>query len=183
MKKYIVVLILTLGTVNAQNVNWNLSDSKLGNNPDTETLNGMILKYVNDYRRVNGLGKMQHDNSAYPVIHKQVVFCYERLKLNHDRGYFDKNELVVDFKDHINKYLGSSYTHANENLGSVAHPSIEEYTYDEIAYFIFKNWKNSPSHNAAMLVSGHKKASVATIVIVNEGDSIDRIYSGIVMWH
>jgi hypothetical protein len=183
MKKLLFVFLFSASFAKAQTVNWSLTDVKLGNNPDIETLNGMILKYVNDYRKINGLDKMQYDDSAFPVINKQVIFCYERLKLNHDRGYIDKNELIVDFKDHVNKYLGSSYIHANENLGSVAHPNIEEYTYDEIAYFIFKGWKNSPSHNAAMLVSGHEKASVSTIIIVNEGDSVDRIYSGIVMWH
>jgi uncharacterized protein YkwD len=183
MKKFIILVLALVSVVNAQKINWDIVDEKLGYTPDIETLNGLIFKYVNDYRKVNGLDRLKYDDSAYPIIHKQVNYCYNRLKLSHDRNYLDENDLISDFHAHVNKYLGASYDIANENLGSVSHPNIEEYTYDELAYSIFNGWKTSSSHNAAMLVTKHEKASVASIIIINRGDSIDRIYSGIIIWH
>jgi uncharacterized protein YkwD len=183
MKIFIIVVLSLINFVNAQKIDWSIVDEKLGYNPDVETFNGIILKYVNDYRKVNGLRKLQYDNSAYHMIQKQVNHCYLKLKLSHERNYLDGVDLITDFHSHVKKYLGDTYDIANENLGSVYHQNIEEYTYDELAYFIFNAWKNSQSHNAAMLVKEHIKASVASIMVINEGDGMDRIYSGIVIWH
>lgn len=104
---------------------------------------------ISDYRRKNGLPAVQIDPKLSEMAEAQALAMARRNQLTHDpggRGFTKRLEAS-----------GFNAARAAENIGAGYHTLAEA----------FSGWRDSPSHNKNMLLSGATKIGIATAYAPN----------------
>jgi uncharacterized protein YkwD len=104
---------------------------------------------LSDYRRKNGLPPVEIDTRLVEMADAQAKAMAQRNQVTHDPGGRNFNKRL--------KASGFDAKTAAENVGAGYHTLAEA----------FSGWRDSPSHNKNMLLSGATKMGIATAYAPN----------------
>ncbi len=104
---------------------------------------------LSDYRRKNGLPAVEVDTRLVEMADAQAKAMAKRNQVTHDPGGRGFNKRL--------KASGFEAKSAAENVGAGYHTLAEA----------FSGWRDSPSHNKNMLLSGATKIGIATAYAPN----------------
>ncbi len=104
---------------------------------------------LSDYRKKNGLPPVEIDQRLVEMAEAQAKDMARRNQLTHDPGGRNFNKRLAA--------SGFNAQRAAENIGAGYHTLAEA----------FSGWRDSPSHNKNMLLSGATKMGIATAYAPN----------------
>lgn len=104
---------------------------------------------LSDYRRKNGLPAVEVDARLVEMAEAQAKAMAQRNQVTHDPGGRNFNKRL--------KASGFDARTASENVGAGYHTLAEA----------FSGWRDSPSHNKNILMSGATKMGIATAYAPN----------------
>jgi uncharacterized protein YkwD len=104
---------------------------------------------LSDYRRKNGLPPVEIDARLVEMAEAQAQAMAKRNQVTHDPGGKNFNRRLTA--------SGFNAKGAAENIGAGYHTLAEA----------FSGWRDSPSHNKNMLLSGATKMGIATAYVPN----------------
>lgn len=104
---------------------------------------------LSDYRRKNGLPPVEIDTRLVEMADAQAKAMAKRNQVTHDPGGRGFNKRL--------KASGFEAKSAAENVGAGYHTLAEA----------FSGWRDSPSHNKNMLLSGATRMGIATAFAPN----------------
>jgi uncharacterized protein YkwD len=104
---------------------------------------------ISDYRRKNGLPAVEIDTRLVEMAEAQAKAMAQRNQVTHDPGGRSFNKRL--------KASGFDAKTAAENVSAGYHTLAEA----------FSGWRDSPSHNKNMLLSGATKIGIATAYAPN----------------
>lgn len=104
---------------------------------------------LSDYRQKNGLPRVEIDQRLVEMAEAQAKAMAQRNQVTHDPGGRAFNRRLAA--------SGFNAQRAAENIGAGYHTLAEA----------FSGWRDSPSHNKNMLLSGATKMGIATAYAPN----------------
>lgn len=130
-------------------------------------LDTLVFNKVNEYRAENCLAPLKWSSNAQQVAKNQAEYCSRVKYVLHDQtdSVGADFQIEPDFEKRFSKHginvIGKDWIIA-ENLVVDVDTSVNYIKTDEIiASETLISWKNSPEHNAMMLIPGIEFASVS----------------------
>jgi uncharacterized protein YkwD len=135
------------------------------------TLDKLVFKKINEYRKSKGLVMLVWDNKTFNASKHHTTYLVENKVVCHT----EKNNTATS-KSRL-EHHGVDFDYSGENCAKVIIGITKEYSSDEyLSSEIVDGWKNSPYHNKIMLGKNYTYGGVSCIKDTNSVYSTLNIY-------